>query len=164
MNQLWGYEHKIIELDDLVEKVSTYKARNKTIVSNNGSYDILHLGHINGLFKAASLGDILVVGVNSDSSIKRYKSIFRPINDEHMRVSMLAAISCVDYVFLFDETTPITWLEKIAPDIHTNGAEYGDDCIERDVVEKNGGKIYLLPMTPGYKTSLIIEKMKNCKE
>lgn len=153
-------ENKIITLDKLIPLIEKLKSEGKTIVTNNGSYDIVHLGHILGLFEAKKQGDVLIVGVNSDISVKAYKNPNRPINDEKMRIRLLAALSCTDYVFLFDELDPIAWLEKIKPHIHTNGAEYGENCIERDTVEKNGGEIYLLTMTEGYKTSNIIEKIR----
>ena len=154
-------ENKIVSLETLPALVKKLKSQGKTIVTNNGSYDIVHLGHILGLFEAKRQGDILIVGVNSDFSVKSYKGSHRPINDERMRVRLLAALSCTDYVFLFDDLDPRKWLETIQPDIHTNGAEYGNNCIERDVVEAHGGKIYLLSMVEGYKTTNIIEKIKN---
>lgn len=154
-------ENKVITLEKLTPLVEKLKREGKTIVTNNGSYDIVHLGHILGLFEAKNQGDILIVGVNSDVSVRAYKNPNRPINDEKMRIRLLAALSCTDYVFLFDELNPITWLEKIKPDIHTNGEEYGENCIERDTVEKNGGEIYLLSMTEGYKTTNIIEKIRH---
>lgn len=153
-------ESKIKTLDELLPIVSDLKAKGHVIVTNNGSYDLMHLGHIHGLFEAKSQGDVLIVGLNSDKSIKAYKGDNRPINDEVMRLHMMAAISAVDYVFLFDETTPLAWLDQIKPNVHTNGAEYGDDCIEKELVEKNGGCIYLLPILDGYKTSLMIEKIR----
>ena len=158
-----GYEaleQKVKTIDELEVKVAELKQQGKCIVTNNGSYDLMHLGHIYGLFDAKEQGDILIVGLNSDASIKAYKSVHRPINDEQMRLRMIAALSCVDYVFLFEETTPHRWLERLKPNIHTNGAEYGQDCIERDLVESQGGKIHLLPMVDGYKTSLMIDKIK----
>lgn len=155
-------ENKIKTLDELKDLSFELKQQGKVVVTNNGSYDIMHLGHIYGLFNAKAQGDILIVGLNSDQSIKSYKSIHRPINDESMRLRMLAALSCVDYVFLFDDTTPMSWLKIIKPQIHTNGAEYGTECIEKELVESQGGKIHLLPMVEGYKTSLIIDKIKRC--
>lgn len=155
-------ENKIKTVDELAVIANELKQQAKTIVTNNGSYDLMHLGHIYGLFNAKQQGDILMVGLNSDASIKSYKSIHRPINDEHMRLRMIAALACVDYVFLFDETTPMSWLKKLKPHVHTNGAEYGDECVEKDLVESQGGKIHLLPMVDGYKTSLMIEKIKQC--
>tara|TARA_B110000879_G_C11171098_1_gene513603 strand:+ start:1231 stop:1722 length:492 start_codon:yes stop_codon:yes gene_type:complete len=155
-------ENKIKTVDELVNIAAELKQQAKIVVTNNGSYDIMHLGHIYGLFNAKEQGDVLMVGLNSDASIKSYKSVHRPINDEKMRLRMLAALSCVDYVFLFEETTPHAWLERLKPQIHTNGAEYGNECIERNLVEAQGGKIHLLPMVKGYKTSLIIDKIKQC--
>lgn len=153
-------EEKIKTLDELLLHVKKHRAAGKQIVTNNGSYDLMHLGHLLGLFESKRQGDVLIVGLNSDSSIKAYKGEYRPINPEFMRARMIAAIECVDYVFLFDETEPMGWLEKIKPAVHTNGAEYGQDCIEREVVEKHGGKIYLLPMVEGFKTTTMIEKIK----
>jgi len=157
-------DNKIKPLDELIALRTQFKKENKTVVTNNGSYDILHLGHVMGLFEAKAQGDILIVGVNTDQSIKSYKGPDRPINPEQMRLRMLAALSCVDYVFLFNETTPLSWLDKLKPDIHTNGAEYGDECIERDVVEKNGGKIHLLKMIPGFKTTDFIKKIRSTEK
>lgn len=153
-------KNKIKTLDELLPLVSSLKAQGKTIVTNNGSYDLMHLGHVHGLFEAKKQGDVLIVGLNSDLSIKTYKGPMRPINDEVMRLHMMAAISAVDYVFLFDETTPLSCLGQIKPNVHTNGAEYGEACIEKDIVEKHGGCIYLLPILDGYKTSAIIEKIR----
>lgn len=153
-------ENKIVSLETLIPIVQQLKSEGKTIVTNNGSYDIVHLGHILGLFEAKQQGDILIVGVNSDCSVKSYKGPNRPINDEYMRSHLLAALSCTNYVFLFDDLDPRGWLQKIQPHVHTNGAEYGENCIEREVVESNGGRIHLLSMIKGYKTTSIIEKIK----
>lgn len=153
-------EEKILTLDALLLRVADLKKHGKTIVTNNGSYDIIHLGHILGLFEAKQQGDILIVGINSDASVRGYKNPHRPVNDENMRARAIAALSCTDYVFLFDDLDPRVWLDKVKSHVHTNGAEYGENCIERDVVEKNGGKIHLLSMTAGYKTTAIIEKIK----
>ena len=153
-------ENKIVSFERLLSIVHDLKSRGKTIVTNNGSYDIVHLGHILGLFESKRQGDVLIVGVNSDVSVRSYKSPNRPINDEYMRCHLIAALSCTDYVFLFDDLDPREWLKKIQPHVHTNGAEYGEDCIERDVIESHGGKVYLLPMVEGYKTTSIIEKIR----
>lgn len=159
-------EDKIKTLDELLPIVQELKAQNKVIVTNNGSYDILHIGHVTGLFVSKEQGDVLIIGLNSDKSIKEYKSKDRPINNQEMRARMLAALPCVDYIFIFDETTPHNFIEKIKPHIHTNGAEYGTECVEKDAVEENGGKIFLLPMVEGFKTTSIIEKITQvyCKK
>jgi rfaE bifunctional protein nucleotidyltransferase chain/domain len=152
-------DDKIKTLSELLPILQKHKTAGKTIVTNNGSYDIIHIGHVLGLFEAKKQGDILVVGINSDKSVKAYKGPSRPINNEQMRTRLLAALSCVDYVFTFDETEPMGWLEQIKPHIHTNGAEYGKDCIERSVVEKHGGQIHLLPMIEGIKSSMLIDRI-----
>lgn len=152
-------ERKVKTLDELLPIVEEAKRQGKTIVTNNGSYDIIHIGHVIGLFESKKQGDVLIIGVNSDKSVKAYKGPNRPINPQEMRLRMLAALSAVDYVFAFDETVPMPWLEKIKPDIHTNGAEYGEECIERETVEKNGGRIHLLPMIEGIKTTMLIDKI-----
>lgn len=153
-------EQKIMILEQLLPKVHDLKSKDKMIVTNNGTYDILHLGHVLGLLEAKKQGDVLIVGVNSDRSVRAYKGESRPIITEDQRIRMLAALACVDYVFLFDDPTPNRWLAEMKPHVHTNGAEYGENCIERSVVEENGGKIYLLPMIAGCKTSDLIQKIK----
>ena len=153
-------EQKIKTPEELLPCVEALKQQGKTIVSNNGAYDILHFGHIAGLLEAKAQGDILIIGVNSDASIRQYKNPNRPINPAAIRMRMLAALSMVDYVFCFEETTPIAWLTQLQPDIHTNGAEYGHDCIERETVESYGGKLYLLSMQEGFKTSDLIAKIR----
>lgn len=152
-------EAKIKTLDELVNLADRFRQDGKTIVTNNGSYDIIHIGHIIGLFESKKQGDLLIIGLNSDKSIREYKGPGRPINTEEIRLRTIAAISCVDYVFTFDETVPMPWLEKIKPDVHTNGAEYGEDCVERDAVERNGGRIHLLPMIKGIKSTMLIDKI-----
>ena len=150
---------KIKSIPSLIPIVNQLKTQGKIIVSNNGTYDLLHIGHIMGLIEAKRQGDILIVGINDDASVRAYKGEHRPINNEHIRAQMLAALNCIDYVFIFSESTPTSWLEKLRPQIHTNGAEYGEDCIEKPVVEAYGGKIHLLPMVSEYSTTQLIEKI-----
>ena len=152
-------ESKIKTLDELLPIVQSLKSQGKTIVTNNGSYDIIHIGHIIGFFESRKQGDVLIIGLNSDKSVQTYKGPGRPINPEEMRTRTIAAISCVDYVFTFDETVPMPWLDKIKPDVHTNGGEYGEQCIEHDTVVENGGRIHLLPMIEGIKSSMLIDKI-----
>lgn len=131
----------------------------KKIVTTNGSFDMLHYGHVYCLEEAKKQGDILIVGLNSDHSIHIYKSSDRPIIPEKYRAAMLAALSCVDYVTVFDETVPMPFLEGIKPHIHANSAEYGADCVERPTVEKYGGKVYVIPKVEGLSTSAIMNKL-----
>lgn len=150
---------KIKSQKSIVEIVKDLKKKKKKIVTYNGSFDILHLGHVKSLQEAKKQGDVLIVPLNSDKSIKIYKSSKRPIIPQSQRAQMLAALSCVDYVVIFNETTPIKILDKIKPHIHCNGADYGKNCIEKDIVEKNGGKIYILKWLPGLSTSKIVQKI-----
>lgn len=150
---------KIKTQEGIIGICRNLKKRKKTIVTYNGSFDILHLGHVKSLQEAKKQGDVLIVPLNSDKSIKAYKSPKRPIIPQSQRAQMLAALSCVDYVVIFNETNPIKILDKIKPDIHCNGADYGKNCIEKDIVEKNGGKIHILKWIPSLSTSKIIKKI-----
>ena len=154
-------KEKIKTLNELTETRDNLKSQGKKVVTINGSFDILHVGHIKILQEAKKQGDILIVGLNSDASIKKYKSIHRPINNQNARSQFIAALACVDYVFIFDETKPMFFLEKLKPDIHANGSEYGKDCIEKDVVEKNGGQIHVVSLVDGYSTTKLIEKIQS---
>ncbi len=131
--------------------------RNKKIVFTNGCFDILHVGHVTLLNQAKALGDCLVVGVNSDSSIRRIKGKNRPIVKENERAHLLAALESVDYVVLFDEDTPLSLLEKFKPDILVKGSDYRpEDVVGKDVVEAYGGKIQLVPLVDGLSTTNIV--------
>lgn len=114
------------------------------------------------LFDASNLADVLIVALNSDSSIKKYKSSNRPIIELKYRLEMISALFFVDYVTYFDDTTPLKILEIIKPDIHINGKEYGENCIEADIVKKNSGKIHIVDLVEGLSTSKIIKKIKLC--
>lgn len=150
---------KIKSEKSLLSIVRDLKANGKKIVTYNGSFDLLHSGHIKAIFEAKSEGDILVILLNSDKSVASYKSSKRPIVDENGRAEILAAISAVDYVCLFDDINPKRILSKIKPDVHANGADWGRDCLERDVVERNGGRIHILKWTTGRSTSNLIKKI-----
>ncbi|MBN2402274.1 MAG: D-glycero-beta-D-manno-heptose 1-phosphate adenylyltransferase [Spirochaetes bacterium] len=133
----------------------------KTIVTTNGCFDILHLGHVEYLQKASELSDILIVGINSQDSVRRIKGSDRPIMSEQGRVSVVAALGFVDYCVIFDEDTPIELLKTIKPDIHIKGGDYlPDGLIEKKVIEDNGGVIMILPLVAGYSTTSIIEKLQ----
>ena len=145
------------ELRDIVEELKT---QNKKIVTTNGVFDILHIGHIRYLREAKKLGDVLIVAVNSDSSTKKIKGPQRPLNNENDRAEVLAALECVDYVTIFEEENPINLLEIIKPNIHAKGGDYKiGKIIEKDTVEKNDGKIILIPEVKGYSTSDFINKI-----
>lgn len=150
---------KIKTLPETVHLVKQLKKEGKTIVTNNGSYDLLHFGHVKSLQEAKQQGDVLIVGINSDSSVKKYKSKDRPIIPQTQRAEMIAALECVDYVFIFEETTPIRFINLLKPHIHTNSANYGENCIEAEAVKQNGGKLYLLQKYESISTSEIIKKI-----
>jgi len=120
------------------------KNKGKKIAFCNGAFDILHIGHIKFLEEAKKQADILVAGLNSDSSVKENKGAKRPFNSEENRATVLAALRVVDYVVIFPEKTPIKLIETIKPDIFVNGEEYGMDCIEAPTVKEYGGKIHLV--------------------
>lgn len=150
---------KLKTREELKKIIEDLKKKGRKIVTINGSFDILHVGHIRMLQEAKAQGDVLVVGLNSDSSIKQYKSEDRPVNPQEDRAEMIAALACVDYITIFDETDPIALLDVIKPDIHVNGSEYGYDCIERPTVEKHDGKIHIVKLVEGYSTTNMIDKI-----
>ena len=154
------YKKKLIEPNQLQDAVKTIRNENKTIVTLNGSFDLMHAGHLHIIYEASKLADLLIVALNSDASIKAYKSIDRPIISLSYRLQLMAALEFVDFVTWFDETDPIRILNIIKPDFHANGAEYGDNCIEAATVQENGGCIKIIQLVPGLSTSQIIEKIK----
>ena len=151
---------KIKTLNELVNTVEALKKQNKKIVTTNGVFDILHYGHVKYLEEARKLGDVLIVGINTDKSVKENKGDKRPINDEKSRAGILAALESVDYVFLFDEKYPSNWLSKVKPNIHVKAGDYKlSQIIEKGAVEQNGGKIIILNMEKAYSTTSIINKI-----
>lgn len=150
---------KIKSRNEIKEIVSKLRGEEKTIVTCNGAFDLLHIGHIKFLQEAKEQGDILIVGLNSDSSIKKYKDKDRPLTPDGYRAEILAALECVDYVTIFSEEDPRTLLEVVKPDIHVNGIGYGVDCIEAEVVRKYGGRLHLVSMFKDFSTTNLIEKI-----
>lgn len=147
----------INELKDISEKS---RKENKTVVTTNGVFDIIHIGHIRYLQEAKKLGDILIIGINSDTSVKRIKGQKRPINNENDRAEALAALQCVDYVTVFNEENPIKVLDIIKPNIHVKGGDYNiNQIIEKGIIEKNNGRIVLIPEVKGYATTNLIRKI-----
>ena len=155
---------EIVSIDQLGNRIEFLRSKNKDIktVATNGCFDILHIGHIRSLQKAKSLGNILIVGLNSDSSVKRLKGKDRPINNEKNRAEILAALSCVDFVSIFNEDTAEKFLEIVKPDIYVKGGEYNLDILpEAQVVKKYGGEIVLIPMIPNSSTTSLLDKIEN---
>jgi len=152
-------KNKVLPLPRVVEVVNLLRAEGKKIVTTNGCFDFLHLGHVDYLRAAKALGDILVVGVNSDASVKENKGDLRPVNGELARAEVLAALEMVDFAFLFGEKNPIAFLSLLKPDVHVKGGDYSGRIIEQDTVERAGGVVRLLPFTPGYSTTSLIERI-----
>lgn len=159
MQPLW-LQKKLVEPERLEETVRALRSEKKTIATLNGSFDLLHAGHLFIIHEASKQADCLIVALNSDASIRMYKSPDRPLIALQHRLEMMAALSFVGYVTWFEETDPRSLLSKIKPDVHVNGAEYGENCIEADVVKANGGRLHLVRRIPSLSTSAIIEKIK----
>jgi len=150
---------KVKTLDEILRLLPALRKAGKVIVTTNGSYDLLHAGHLLSLEESKSQGDVLIVGVNSDSSVKAYKSPLRPIIPEQERTLLLAGLECVDYVFIFNQLTPNDWLRKICPDIHTNFIGYGVDCVEALTLKEIGAKLYLCQEHAGLSTTAILDRV-----
>lgn len=156
------YQSKIFKWDEAVTLVSEWHEKGKKIVFTNGCFDILHLGHVDYIEKAKIKGDKLVVGVNTDHSIRRLKGPCRPVSDQFSRMGTIAALESVDIVVLFDEDTPLRLIEALKPDILVKGNDYlAENIVGAEFVVKSGGKVLTIPLIEGYSTSLIIEKIKN---
>lgn len=162
MNKIWKEKalEKILEPKRIEEKVLNMKAKGLKIATLNGSFDLLHAGHLHIIYEGSKQADILIVALNSDKSIKAYKDKHRPIVPLEYRIEMMTALYFVDYVTWFDETTPCRLLEIIKPHIHINGAEYGSECVESEVVRQGGGRIHLVDRIPGLSTTKLIKKIK----
>lgn len=153
-------QKKLIEPNALEEKAKALRERKLTIATLNGSFDLLHAGHLYIIHEASKQADRLIVALNSDHSIQQYKDKTRPIVPLCFRLEMMAALEFVDFVTWFEETDPRVLLDKIKPDVHVNGIEYGENCLEADVVRKNGGRIHLVDRIPSLATSNIIDKIR----
>lgn len=155
------FKSRIHALDDLKPLLKKERALGKTVATLNGSFDLLHAGHLYILFEASKTADILVVALNSDSSIKRYKSPKRPIVPLSSRMQMVASLCFVDYVTFFEEDDPRKLIEELRPDIHVNGAEYGPDCIEAETVRKVHARLHLVPKIEGLSTSQLLKTIQD---
>lgn len=153
---------KLIDPQHLEEICGELRAKGLTLATLNGSFDLLHAGHLYMIHQASLQADRLIVALNSDRSIQQYKSPQRPIIPLFERLDLIAALEFVDYVTWFEETDPRALLARIAPDVHVNGIEYGEQCIEAEVVKAKGGRIHLVDRIPMLSTSGLIEKVKQC--
>ena len=153
---------KIFGLEFLIKNLDQWRNENKKIVFTNGCFDLIHLGHIDILARSSDLGDILIIGVNSDSSIQKLKGENRPIIEENSRVKQLAALEFVDAVVLFDEDTPQKLIETIKPDVITKGGDYkAENVVGNEVVTQKNGQVVIIPLTQGYSTTSILKKIKD---
>ena len=149
------------KLETLLHIVNDAKQNNQVIVFSNGCFDILHSGHCKYLSEAKKLGDILIVGLNTDKSVKNLKGNSRPINNQNDRAYVLSSLKSVDYVVFFDEETPLNLIKKILPDVLVKGDDYRiEDIVGADTVINNGGKVITIPLVAGKSTSALIEKIK----
>lgn len=152
-------EDKIIVRERIWDLSVRLRSQGKRIISTNGCFDILHCGHIQYLDQARRLGDVLVVLINSDASVKKLKGEKRPVQNERARSLQVAALEAVDFVVIFKEETPVAILEQLKPSIHVKGGDYvAEDLPERAIVEKNGGEVCVLPLVPGFSTTHLLEQ------
>jgi rfaE bifunctional protein nucleotidyltransferase chain/domain len=152
---------KIMNLKEGLEIISNWKQEGMKIVFTNGCFDLLHLGHLDYLEKSRNLGDKLVIGLNTDHSVRQLKGPGRPINDENIRARMLAALAFVDVVFAFDEETPIGLIKQVKPDILVKGKDYRiENIVGADFVLGNGGEVKTIDLIEGHSTTNLIEKIK----
>ncbi|MBQ8847401.1 MAG: D-glycero-beta-D-manno-heptose 1-phosphate adenylyltransferase [Candidatus Gastranaerophilales bacterium] len=153
---------QVIQKEDLIKLIVDFKNQNKKTVFTNGCFDILHIGHVRYLKESAKCGDILIIGLNSDNSVRRLKGPTRPINNELDRAELLSELSFVDYVVIFDENTPEKLLDELKPDIYTKGADYTLETLpEAKTVLKNGGKVEFINLVEGKSTTNVIKKIEN---
>lgn len=151
---------KIKTKEDIMRITDELRKEGKTIATTNGSFDLMHAGHVQFLREAKKQADVLVVGVNSDVSIKKYKGPDRPIINQEMRANMLAAFEFVDYIVIFDDAVPMPFIEAVKPDVHVNGEEYGKDCIEVPTLKKIGARLHLIPRFDEFSTTDLINNVK----
>ena len=160
MNKYTLIKSKIVSGIDLMRLLSIYRFKNQKVVFTNGCFDLIHFGHVKYLTQAADLGDILIIGLNSDSSVRKIKGHGRPVLDQESRALTLAAFSFVNNVVLFDEETPYKIIKQIRPDILVKGGDYNpEEIVGYDIVKDNGGEVKMLDFIKGYSTSGILERI-----
>jgi D-beta-D-heptose 7-phosphate kinase/D-beta-D-heptose 1-phosphate adenosyltransferase len=159
-----GRARKQVDARAAAAAAAERRTHGETVVFTNGCFDLLHAGHIKYLEASRALGDCLIVGLNTDASVSRLKGSDRPILDESERSEILSALSCVDYVVLFDEDTPISLIDAIRPDVLTKGADYSrDEVVGGDLVESYGGRVERIDLVAGKSTTGIIERIAESK-
>ena len=162
MNYFDKIKNKILEGEGLEKWLDECRKNGKKIVFSNGCFDILHRGHVEYLAKAAAFGDVMIVGLNTDASVRRLKGSSRPVNDEYARAFVLAGLECVTAVVLFDEDTPYNLIKKVQPDFLVKGSDYKpDNIVGYDIVTAKGGKVVTVDLVEGYSTTGTIQKMQH---
>jgi len=162
MNKYTLIKSKIVSGIDLKRLLSFYRFKNQKVVFTNGCFDLIHLGHVKYLTQAADLGDVLIIGLNSDSSVKKIKGLNRPALDQESRALTLAAFCFVNNIVLFDEETPYKLIKQIRPDILVKGGDYNpEEIVGYDIVKDNGGEVKIIDFIKGYSTSCIIERINS---
>jgi len=152
-----------VPLDMLKEIVTRKKKAGKKIIWTNGCFDLLHIGHVLYLEKARALGDMLIVGLNSDASVRAWKTPERPLVNERFRARVLAALSCVDYIVIFEKSSPVDLIAELEPDVFAKGGDYTIESMdqqERRVIDSYGGEFAFIPGVEGMSTTLLLEKIK----
>ncbi|MBN2282645.1 MAG: D-glycero-beta-D-manno-heptose 1-phosphate adenylyltransferase [Deltaproteobacteria bacterium] len=158
-------KEKILTTGELKKRIDRLKEEGKTVVFTNGCFDILHVGHVRYLEEAKKLGDVLVLGLNSDSSVRAIKGPRRPVVPEEDRACVMAALESIDFVTLFDEETPLHLIETLEPHIIVKGGDWSlERIVGRDLVESRGGRVVVIPEIPGSSTTNIIEKILNTRD
>lgn len=154
-------KNKIVSLEDALRIINGQKLKGRKVVFTNGCFDILHPGHVDYLTQARDLGGFLVLGLNTDDSVKRLnKAPNRPLNNEKARAHVLAGLACIDLIVLFNEDTPLELITFLKPDVLVKGNDYKpEDVVGGDVVVKNGGKVLTIPLLEGFSTTKLIEKI-----
>ncbi|MCQ2322965.1 MAG: D-glycero-beta-D-manno-heptose 1-phosphate adenylyltransferase [Bacteroidales bacterium] len=160
MNYFENINSKILDGEGLEKWLVECRRSGKKIVFSNGCFDILHRGHVEYLSKAAAKGDVLIIGLNTDASVKRLKGPSRPVNDEKSRAFVLAALGFVSAVTLFDEDTPYQLINKVQPDVLVKGSDYKpEDIVGYDIVMAKGGRVETIDLVEGFSTTKTIEKL-----
>ena len=161
MTKLDIINQKILDKDALIQQLAIWRFLNKKIVFTNGCFDIIHLGHIDYLSKAKDLGDILLIGLNTDDSVKRLKGNNRPIKNQLERSILLASLQFIDGIILFNEDTPYELIKKVKPNILVKGSDYKkEDIVGADIIENTGGDIITIDFLEGYSTTSILDKIR----
>ena len=162
MDNLEVIQQKILSSDQLEQKLALWRMQGKKVVFTNGCFDILHLGHVDYLSKAADFGDYLVIGLNTDASVSKLKGLSRPVNPEQARAGILASLFFVSAVVFFDQDTPYELIRQVQPDVLVKGSDYkAEDIVGYDIVKARGGKVVTIDFLEGYSTSSIIDRLRS---